>query len=143
MKPRVTWSEEVAERILAGLTEGLGLRVICRQPGMPTRANVMRWMRARPDFAAAVEGARIYGGFERHGRPRGYAGEAAERIYLRLCAGEPLREICRDPTLPSRSSVHNWMRADPELAEDLAFGRETAAGERAIARWTAWGHDDP
>ena len=141
MKPRVTYSEAVAERILEGLVDGLGLRVICRQPGMPTRANVMRWLKRHPDFAASVEGARAWRDFERtEGRhPRGYTEEVAEIIFLRLCQGEGLRSVCRDPALPSRSTMHAWMRALPELRDELDFAREAACFEQAAEQWRDWG----
>lgn len=137
MKPRVPYSEAIAGRLLAGLSQGRGLRALCRGPHMPTRPTVMLWLRQRPDFAEEAALARLWGGLNRPGRPSGYKAAAAEEIYLRLCEGQPLRDICRDPGLPSRSTVHTWMRREPEFVEVLAFARDMGAAEAATARWTA------
>lgn len=137
VKPRVPYSEAVAHRLLAGLSEGRGLRALCRGPHMPTRPTVMLWLRQRPDFADEVAFARLWGGLNRPGRPSGYKAGVVDEIYLRLCEGGTLRDICSDPALPSRSTVHTWMRREPEFAEVLAFARDMAVAEAATARWKA------
>ena len=134
MKPRVPFSPQVAERICAALEEGRGLRRLCREPGMPTRANVMRWLRRKPDFADLAGFMRRMGGLEGVGRPSGYRGDLDDAICQRLLAGEPLRTVCRDPSMPSRSTVHTWMRRDPEFAYAIALAREMAAWSAAEAR---------
>lgn len=40
---------------------------------------------------------------------------AMERICDRIAAGEHLRDICADPWMPSRVSIFDWVRSDPEL----------------------------
>lgn len=47
--------------ICAQIAEGVPLRVICRQPGMPKWRTVYDWINADSDFAAAMERARLLG----------------------------------------------------------------------------------
>lgn len=140
MKPRVTFSEDLADRIMEGLMDGRGLRLICREPGMPTRANVMRWLAARADLADFAAFARQWGGIDGTGRPSGFCEDLSDRIFDRLCTGEPLRTLCGDPSMPSRSTVHTWMRRDPEFARAVALARDLAAWAAAERKWIAMGH---
>lgn len=58
MGERVTFSQEIADRICEELIEGRSMRQICRDDGMPNRSTVLRWMDANPDFAAKCARAR-------------------------------------------------------------------------------------
>lgn len=142
-KPYVPFSQEVADRILQGLSEGRGLRALCRGPHMPTRPTVMRWLKAHPVFADEVFLARFLGGLDRPGRPTRLTPELLDAIYLRLCHGEPLRTLCADPAMPARATVQAWAAARPDAAEALAHGREIArqqAAERLFdaSGWGPW-----
>jgi hypothetical protein len=53
------YSEEMAERICEGLSEGLSLIKICKADGMPHRATIMRWWEKNPEFATKCARARI------------------------------------------------------------------------------------
>ena len=145
-KPHVRFTPELAGRIYEALEAGHGLRRIVRQPGMPTRATVMRWLKTRREFADLVGFARWLGALRRgapdgldmddrprRGRPAADNPRLRAALYQRLCAGEPLKRICRDPAMPSRSTVHNWMRRDAELARSLGLARE-------LADWAAVDH---
>lgn len=46
----VPYSQELADRILACMGDGLPLKTICQQDGMPDRVNVWRWMRENEEF---------------------------------------------------------------------------------------------
>jgi len=135
VKPRVTFSDEIARRILAGLEAGRGLRAICREPGMPTRPSVMRWLAGRPDFAELAQFARYLGGLDGSGLPCRLRNGLGDRIFDRLCAGEPLRTLCRDPAMPSRSTVHAWVRRYPEFADAIDLARDIASWGAATAKW--------
>lgn len=137
-KPRAPFGDAVAARLLAGLAAGHGLRALCRGPGMPTRPTVMRWLKERPGFAAAVAQARRRGGLDAPGRPCGHTPALVDEIYLRLCAGEPLRTICRDPALPSRSTVHAWAHRRREVARALLLGHDIAGWAEAERRRPQW-----
>lgn len=146
-RPQVRYTPELAERILAALARGQGLRALTRRPGMPTRATIMRWLKTRPDFADEASLARFDGGLGfdglgpdgRRGRPRGLTPAVDLEIYDRLSAGEPLVSVCRDPRMPSRSTVQSWARADPAFARTLDLARENACWAEADARLAALG----
>lgn len=123
-KRYVPYSRAVANLILFGLAMGVGLREICRGEAMPTRATVMRWLKQRPDFAAEVAAARATGGLAGVGRPMICGDVMLDEIYDRLCQGERLQAICRDPAMPGRSTVHAWLKRHPEVARVVALGRE-------------------
>lgn len=61
------------------------------------------------------------------GRPSRYAADLANRICERVAEGESLRRICRDPDLPSRTTVHRWLSAHPDFAGHMAGARELQA----------------
>ena len=46
------------------------------------------------------------------GRPTIYSDELAEQICLRLASGESLIGICKDKSMPCRSTVFGWMLKD-------------------------------
>jgi hypothetical protein len=52
---------EVEERIIEGLTDGVPLRVLCRQDGMPSWRAVYDWMNADASFASRIAYARDLG----------------------------------------------------------------------------------
>jgi len=52
---------EVEERIIEGLTDGVPLRVLCRQDDMPSWRAVYDWIDADPSFASRVAYARDLG----------------------------------------------------------------------------------
>jgi len=51
-----------------------------------------------------------------------------KRICDRLAAGESLLKICKDPEMPSRYCVHDWIKKQPQFASDYACAKQ-AAGE--------------
>ena len=139
-KPRAPFSEDIAVRILDGLTAGRGLRRLCREPGMPTRATVLRWQAQWPEFHHMTAAARLIGGLsDAPGRPSGLTPAISDEIYMRLSHGEPLRTICRDPRLPSRSTVQAWAQRHAHVARLLDLGRENAAWAEADRRLEALG----
>lgn len=52
------YSVELADEICGHLIDGLSLRKICSRAGMPDRRTVLRWLDARPEFAAKYARAR-------------------------------------------------------------------------------------
>lgn len=52
---------EVEQRIIEGLSDGVSLRKLCREDGMPAWRTVYDWLAADPAFAAAVGHARDLG----------------------------------------------------------------------------------
>ena len=56
--PDVPYSEALADRICEQLADGKSLRSICRQPGMPCKAAVFRWLARYEQFAKQYTAAR-------------------------------------------------------------------------------------
>lgn len=52
------YTEETADEICGLLMDGLSLRRICLREEMPDRRTVLRWLEARPEFAARCARAR-------------------------------------------------------------------------------------
>lgn len=132
------------------LASGESLRSICRNdPAMPTEKTVWNWAQAHPEFAAmrasALTTARaaararwLAQGEAKRARPSptgrrawnkgrsGYGPEIVEAICQRLCLGEPLYVICRDPAMPSQGTVYNWLRIHPEFVETYRHAKQVA-----------------
>lgn len=49
-----SYSDDIAQRILAGLEEGKSLRAVCREDGMPSPTAVLSWME-KPEYSAFSE----------------------------------------------------------------------------------------
>lgn len=56
-----TFDIVIAEQIVEQIAEGVPLREICRQEGMPAWRTVYDWQEAHPDFAARIARARASG----------------------------------------------------------------------------------
>lgn len=52
-------------------------------------------------------------------------------IAARLSQGEPLAQICRDPHMPERTVVYDWIKEDKDIAQQIAHARDV--GFDAIA----------
>ncbi len=62
-------------------------------------------------------------------RPRGRPPEPvpediAERVLEWLSTGRPLAAFCSKPGNPSRRTVHDWRKKDPEFRRQFEFARE-------------------
>ena len=133
----VAWSEAVAEAILERVAAGEVLYAVLREDGMPTPQSVGRWARERAEFGEALMAARAAGG--RPGRGGGgvwtYCEAAARAVFDRLCEGEALTSICRDPVMPSMSTVFYWRRAFPDFNATLRVAREIQAERFCDLSW--------
>jgi hypothetical protein len=56
-----TYDPKLAERIIAGLSQGIPLTVICRDMGKPGIRTVYDWMDTHPEFSASIARARDLG----------------------------------------------------------------------------------
>lgn len=61
------------------------------------------------------------------GRPSSFTQDTADAICERLADGESLRKICRDPAMPSTSTVCKWLGKNADFAEQYARARELQA----------------
>jgi hypothetical protein len=55
----LTYSPELAARVLERMVEGESLRKICEAPGMPSRRNIFNWLKDNVDFRERYEIARL------------------------------------------------------------------------------------
>lgn len=61
------------------------------------------------------------------GRPSDYSSDITTKICVRLGLGESLREICRDETMPSKTTVMRWLAEHAEFRDQYAGAREAQA----------------
>jgi len=121
------WSKAAGDAIVARTAEGESLRAICRDPALPNLRVVAKWMKTRPAFAREVRDARARAARAFTGRSPAYCQATAELIFERLCQGEGVVAICRDPDMPAPSTVYRWMALDADFREAVALAREIAA----------------
>ena len=149
----VRWSVALGRRICARVAGGEVLYAMLREDGMPTAQTVGTWARERPDFAEALAQARRNGG--RPSRPDGkggvqwgggvwtYCEATAHEIFERLCEGQSLTAIARDPTMPSLSTICYWRRRMPEFEQTVRTGREIQAEMFCDLGWELAGSATP
>ncbi len=106
---RARYSKALAATICRRLAGGEGVRAIARDPAMPSRKTLHRWLKRDVDglFAPCPRAARP-------GAPSRYSRKLARTICRRLAQGEPLAAIARDPRMPPRSTLRYWMKKDPD-----------------------------
>ena len=58
-RPPTRFSQKLADEICGQIAAGASLRTVCKQPGMPARFTVLRWLASGdyPDFIVAYQGA--------------------------------------------------------------------------------------
>lgn len=61
------------------------------------------------------------------GRPTNYSESLADQIVNRMINGESMVVICRDESMPSRSTVYDWFDANPDFRTRCARAREGLA----------------
>lgn len=57
--------------------------------------------------------------------------EIRTRVLERIAAGESVRQICREPGMPERTTVRVWLLNDPEFSAIHARARELQAEVQA------------
>lgn len=128
----VRFSAKVARAVCRRVAAGETQLSISADPAMPSRVTLWRWAKEIPPFARALARAKAVGGRVGGGPGGKYCEATAAEIYDRLCEGESILAICRDPAMPSFSTVYAWRRARPEFAELMTRAREVQA-ERFFA----------
>jgi len=107
-RPRITYSDAVARRILDQLARGRTLQQICSAADMPNICTVFAWVRGNRDgFADRYRKVR---------HPRGQASRYTRALADRVCdglrTGRTLRDICAARGMPSVGMVRHWMATD-------------------------------
>lgn len=65
------------------------------------------------------------------GRPRVHGPEVRDAICRRIAGGESLRGICRDPKMPDKDTVLDWLEREPDFAARYARARVAQADDMA------------
>jgi hypothetical protein len=118
------YSSATADHILAQLLAGRSLTAICADPGMPPRRTIEQWVQDdRDGFAARYRRIRKIAG-AKGGGPTVYTPELADWTLDGLMSGRSLSAVCREPGMPTPSTVRNWAKED----------REGFAGRYRLAR---------
>ncbi len=124
---RVRWGAETAREILRRTEAGESMRSICRDEGMPAPHTVGRWATERPRFGEALLAARRAAGGPWRGGRTTFCDATAQAIIDRICEGEALISVCRDPDMPVAATVYRWRAQQPEFARALAQAFELRA----------------
>lgn len=126
----VRFSAALARAVCRRVAQGEALLAICAEAGMPHRVTVGRWVETIPAFARRLALARQAAGWAYGAQPGPvFCEDAAREIFARLCEGESLTRICRDPHLPARSTVDRWRLRHPAFDEAMRVARQIQ-GER-------------
>ncbi|HEY0648714.1 hypothetical protein, partial [Phenylobacterium sp.] len=146
--PPPVYGPEVEDAIVARVAAGESLYAVCLDPAMPSQQTVGKWLkgRGRPGFAARLEEARQASGRTFRAAASPFCEATFDAIFERLCLGEGLVAICRDPAMPAASTVYRWMQARGELRDAVALAREIHAdrvGELAFEEAMAEGRALP
>ena len=115
------YDEALAQRVLDRIAAGQMLRELWRDPALPTRGDLRRWRHADPKFAQRLRQAV---NAARGRRMTTYDPAVADHILERLCEGESLRRICRNPALPTFVTVFDWLKAHPDFAHAYQIARQ-------------------
>lgn len=127
-RPRVPYSEAVAQAICGRIEAGASLASICRRKGMPSRSTVETWLKTRGEFADAyAEALAAGGGRKAGGRPGGYSLEAALAFCERIGMGEGVHKVCAEPGMPSPSAIYRWANQHPEFEALFRLARDIQA----------------
>lgn len=144
---RLVFDPAVAAVVLGRLRGGASMRAVERDPAMPSRRTLQRWMMTDLAFGEAVRDAaqaRRRGlaerlGEVRRGRVVAWDAGLAERVLYLVGQGATIGGLrAADPAMPSARTVRGWRRARPDFDFDL--GVNVAAGRvaRGRARRRAW-----
>jgi hypothetical protein len=103
---RARYSKALAASICRRLAQGEALRALTRDPAMPSRKTLKRWMKRDVDGLFAQCRRRVCA------TPRHYPKKIAAKIARRLGRGEALAAICRDPGMPTPPAIRHWIETD-------------------------------
>ena len=132
----VHYSLRVVRAFLARVASGESQASIFRDPAMPGRGGVEHWVKTRPRFAQRLRHARaVSGHLGKGGSPSTYCPVTAHEIFRRVCEGESVTAICRDPAMPCFSTVYLWRRTFPDFAEAMRVAREVQAERLCDEGW--------
>lgn len=105
----------VAESILDAVANGATLEQLGAAEGWPSYPTLRNWARKDPAFASLIaEGLRI-----RRQRGPAFNAALAGALLRRIRLGEPLKQLLREPGMPTRWTLDAWKRQNSAFAADL------------------------
>lgn len=131
----VRWGQEVADEIVRRTEAGESLRSVCRDERMPSTRAVCQWLQEKPAFREAMLAARAYSCAPLRGRRPIWCADTAQAILDRVAGGEALVAVCRDPAMPSQTTVYNWRGRNPEFNAALEEAQDMRAERLAESAW--------
>jgi len=150
------YSPEIGDHICARIAAGESGAGICREPDMPSKPTLHRWLRRHPEFARQhaaarakatadqlwVDRARAEGRRWRHVRATGaepalsrYDPELGHAVGEALAQGLPVRAIGSMAGMPSASTIHVWLREHPDFADLYVEARRRQADAKFDLAW--------
>jgi transposase-like protein len=148
---KVHYDDALAEVICGKVAQGFSLRLIARQPGMPSSTTLTEWLGKRPAFRTLYEQARAR-------RPKlirdpnppgrlppdlrsGYTRKKAQAVCERIAAGASMNQLAQDHGVPGLRTLYVWLNEREEF-RDLYRAACDARADRLIDEATAIA-DDP
>ncbi|MDB5423481.1 MAG: hypothetical protein JWQ29_897, partial [Phenylobacterium sp.] len=128
-----TWDPRLAEAILTAVSGGATLEAaLAADPALPCRPTVRRWRREQPEFDRMLR--MIFAQWRaRRYAARGCTPELAEAILGRIVEGASFASLGREPAMPSRQTLRQWVRVRRDFAAEVA---------RACELREEWLHDE-
>lgn len=135
---RTALKAEILRRVTAGET----IKAVCATPGFPRPVTVHSWKRTDASFDAALsEAVRRSQWRRRHA----FREDQARAFLARLAAGEALRRLVRDPSMPNARTLSEWRATHGAFAAEVhrllsVFQAERLArrGLARLARYRPW-----
>jgi hypothetical protein len=136
MRTYVRFSARLGRAICARVASGETEASICRAAGMPNRSTLQRWAQSLPAFGAELARARAEGGRRAYnGRTPEYDAAVGQAFFARICEGESVIGVCRDPRMPSFATFYRWRKLIPEFAALMREARAIQAERFCDLGW--------
>jgi hypothetical protein len=135
-RKRVRYSKKLTETICARVAAGELLYAVCAEAGMPTPQTVIKWAKDDAAFGEALDEARRTGGRSaKGGGVWTYCEATANAIFERLCDGESLTAICKDPAMPCHFTVYYWRNRVPDFNAQVELAKRIQAERFCDLGW--------
>lgn len=128
----------VVQQVCERLEAGESLSSVCRDPLMPQRSSLERWLEYEPALAELVGAARARARASgRWPRRDGHAWSdaLAEEVLARIAAGRSLVEVCAEPDMPHHVTVTRWLKERPDFRDAYLDARLAQADALFDLAW--------
>jgi len=118
------YEESVADRIVARVAAGEPMPKVLGKDGLPGEVTVRKWAKARPEFAGALETAKIAGHRIRMRARRKLTPRLESEIVEAIAAGASLHSLSMQPGMPHHVTLYGWARRDPQFDQMTRWAAE-------------------